>query len=455
MEPFYITPINDAVAHYTSIFENNRTAIEQHSAPSLNALRKSAIAFFKEQGIPNKTNELYKYTDLTPVFGRDFNSQNNKIPTLDLNAVFHCNVPELNAYFVTMINGRYHSDNQLTELQLKGIIVCSLNEAAEKYPDLFQQHYGKYTNYQQSVVALNTAFAQDGLFIYIPKGQVIEKPIQIVSLLQTEEHLMIQPRNLIIVESNSEVRIIQCDHTITPHQYLSNTVTEVIVGENAIFDFYNLQDEHNWSSRIHSVFIHQLKQSNVLTSTITLNGGFIRNNLYISHQGIGCETQATGILLADLEQHIDNYVSIAHKFPNCYSNQLFRSILGHHSKGVFTGRIYVEKNAQKTQAFQSNNNVLLSETAKMHTRPQLEIYADDVKCSHGATVGQINEDALFYLRARGISKEEARLMLMYAFSHEVIKKIRVEALRERVAELVERRLRGELTRCASCMLNCK
>jgi Fe-S cluster assembly protein SufD len=263
-----------------------------------------------------------------------------------------------------------------------------------------------------------------------------------------------QHRNLIIVEENADITLIICDHTLSPQKFLTNAVTEVYVGQNAHFDIIRVQNEHNNACKITHTFIHQEKDSTASSNNITLHGGLIRNSTYHYLQGEGSESLSFGLYLADKWQHIDNFVNVEHLAPNCRSNQLFKGVLDDMSTAAFNGRIFVARDAQGTAAYQKNNNILLTDDAKMDTKPQLEIYADDVKCSHGATVGQIDENAMFYLQSRGIDRREARLMLMFGFAHEVLQNIRIEPLRERMDNLVMQRLKGELSRCASCMVKC-
>ncbi|MBE3139957.1 MAG: Fe-S cluster assembly protein SufD, partial [Thermoplasmata archaeon] len=298
------------------------------------------------------------------------------------------------------------------------------------------------------------AMASDGVFIYVPEGVTLTKPVQIVDLVQSEEDMFNQHRNLIIVEKNAEFSLIICDHTLSPQKFLTNAVTEVFVGENAHFDIIRVQNEHNNACKITHTFIHQEKNSVASSNNMTLHGGLIRNSTYHYLGGEGAESYSYGLFLADKWQHIDNFVNVDHAFPHCTSNQLFKGVLDDMSTGAFNGRILVRPDAQGTLAYQKNNNILLTDDAKMDTKPQLEIYADDVKCSHGATVGQLDGDALFYLQSRGINKREARLMLMFGFAHEVIQNIKIVALRERMDNLVMQRLKGELSRCASCLVKC-
>ena len=441
---------------YYRLYEENIKRITEYSAPFINSFRKDAIADFYKAGIPGKKNESYKYTNLDLFFNHDYKSYFIPGPDDFIKAEqFRCDVADLDAYGVVLLNGFYPTINgRLRELP-GGIWIGSLNEAAKKFSDKIERHYGKYVNgSSDGLVHLNTAMASDGVFVYVPEGAVLKRPVQVVNLVESETDMFSQHRNLIIVEDNADFTMIICDHTLSPVKFLTNAVTEVYVGENAHFDLMRVQNEHNNACKITHTFIHQEKDSSVSSNNITLHGGLVRNSTHHYLGGEGAETNSYGLFLADKWQHVDNYVSVDHAYPNCSSNQLFKGVLDEMATGSFNGRIYVHKDAQKTSAYQRNNNILLTDDAKMYTKPQLEIYADDVKCSHGATVGRLNDDALFYMQSRGISKREALLMLMFGFAHEVIRNIKVEALQERMDGLVMQRLKGELSRCASCMVKC-
>ncbi|MBC8342830.1 MAG: Fe-S cluster assembly protein SufD, partial [Bacteroidetes bacterium] len=299
----------------------------------------------------------------------------------------------------------------------------------------------------------------DGVFAWIPENTLLEKPLQIVNLVSQPENSffqpLIQPRNLVVVEKNSHVRLVFCDHTLSNNPSLTNMVTEIFVDEGASIEICNLQNQNNQGALISNLHIHQKDKSKVTVNTITLNGGFVRNNTSIIIDGEHAEANIFGTHLTDRTQHVDNNTFIDHRKPNSTSNELFKAILDEEASGVFRGRIMVRKDAQNTNSYQANNNLLLTDQAKMNTMPQLEIYADDVKCSHGATVGYLGADELFYLRSRGICEKEARLLLMNAFVGEIVDKIHIPALRDRITFLVSKRLRGELSHCATCVLNCR
>jgi Fe-S cluster assembly protein SufD len=441
---------------YSVIYSENIEKISAYSSPYINSFRKQAFEKFRELGIPTKKNEAYKYTNLNIFFDHDYANYFIPVASDFVKAEeFRCDVADLDTHGIVLLNGFYPTIYEKLRKLPGGAWVGSLNEAASKFPGLIEKHYGKYA-YGESdgLINLNTAMAPDGMFIYVPEGAALEKPIQIVNLVYSEEDIFNQHRNLIIIEKDAEASVIVCDHTLSPKKFLTNAVTEIFVGENSHFDIVRVQNEHNNAGKVTHTFIHQERNSVTSSNNMSLHGGLIRNSTYHYLGGQGAETSSYGLFLTDRWQHVDNYINVDHAFPNCTSNQLFKGVLDDMSTGAFNGRILVRKDAQGTLAYQRNNNIILTDDAKMDSKPQLEIYADDVKCSHGATVGQIDEDALFYLQSRGINKHEARLMLMFGFAHEVIQNIKIAPLRERMDNLVMQRLKGELSRCASCMVKC-
>ena len=443
-------------AKYFGLYLENIGKITDISSPYINSFREEAIEKYRELGIPTRKNEAYKYTNLDPFFNHDYRNYFMPVPDDFVKAEeFRCDIQDLDTHGFVLLNGFYPTINDKLRQLPTGVWIGSLNEAAGKFGDLIRKHYGKYAkSNSDGLVHLNTAMASDGVFIYVPKGVVIGKPIQVVDLVHSDEDMFNQHRNLIIVEENAEISLIICDHTMTPQKFLTNAVTEIYVGENSHFDIIRVKNEHNNACKITHTFIHQEKNSTASSNNITLHGGLIRNSTYHHLAGEGAQSLSFGLYLTDKWQHVDNFVNVEHDAPNCTSNQLFKGVLDDMSTGAFNGRILVNPDAQGTVAYQRNNNILMTDDAKMDTKPQLEIYADDVKCSHGATVGQIDENALFYLQSRGINKREARLMLMFGFAHEVIQNIKIEPLRERMDNLVMQRLKGELSRCASCMVKC-
>ena len=439
---------------FIDLYINNLELLKDCAADFVNNARSEAIESFKILGVPDKKIEKYKYTDLKTAFDKEFEVYftPHKI-MFSSDDIFKCNIPELDTYKIYLVNGFYYGQNKLENIN--GVIWGSFAEAAREYPELISKYYNKQAdNTNDGITALNTAFAQDGIFIYFPKGAILDKPLQIINLLQNHEDTFVQYRNLFIFEESAQAKVLVCDHTLSNNKFLTNCVTEIAVEQSASVELVRMQNEHNEAVHVSSDYAVQQANSIYNSHTITLHGGLVRNNISVKLEGEHCENHTYGLSITDKKQHVDNHTFIDHAVPNCESNELFKAVMDEQSVGVVNGRILVRQDAQKTQAFQQNNNLLLLYDAKMYTKPQLEIYADDVKCTHGATVGQLNEEALFYMRSRGIGEKEARMLQLFGFVYDVLQKLNLEVLRERVAELVNKRLRGELSRCEGCDIEC-
>ena len=447
------TPIREELIN---LYQNNLDLIAGGSADLLNRHRQDAIMNFNRLGIPSQKNEKYKYSKIESLFSNEYKKYfAPKRIAFNVDDIFRCDIPELDTHLALVLNGFYLSKGEKLTTLPSGVIYGSLAEAAVKLPDLVNGRYNTLAeNQTDGLVALNTAFAQDGVFIYIPRNVVEIKPIQIINLLMSDTNQMVQYRNLIVVEEGGQANVLVCDHTLSPKRFLSNVVTEIFVGRNAQLEFVKMQNQHNDSAQLTHTYAHQQADSRLVTNVLSLHGGFIRNNLAVTLAGEGADAQLYGLYLTDRTQHTDNSTFIDHAVPNCTSNELYKGILDDQATGAFNGKIMVRRDAQKTQAYQSNNNLLLTADARMNTKPQLEIYADDVKCSHGATVGQLDNEALFYMRTRGIGEREAKLLLMFGFAHDVVKRISIDTLRERIDDMVNKRLRGELSRCQNCPMHC-
>jgi Fe-S cluster assembly protein SufD len=451
-----ITGIYQVEDELTGLFEQNKGIIMGEGTEVLNKPRNRAIENFKKWGLPPKRSENYKYMDFPSLFQKEYRKYFSPKPIVfEMEDLFRCDIPELDTHLIVLLNGFYYQKQEsLRELE-HGIIIGSLKEASIRYPDLVSKYYNEQAGQvAEGVVALNTAFVQDGMFIYIPANASAEKPFQVINMLLSDEPLFVQHRNLVILEENSHANIVICDHTLSSQNFLTNSVTEIVAGRNSTLNYTKIQNEHNDAALINSRFVQQEAGSNVNSTVITLHGGLVRNNLYVKLMGEYCENTSSGLFLTDQNQHVDTFTWIEHAAAHCNSNQFYKGVLDDASSGAFNGRILVKRGAQKTNAYQKNHNLLLTNEAKMNTKPQLEIYADDVKCSHGATVGQLDKEALFYLRSRGIGEDEARLLMMFAFAAEITNNIGVAKLRERISDLVNKRLRGELSRCHNCAMHC-
>lgn len=445
---------NNVVKSFVDLYIANMELLTEGVSAEVNNVRADAIESFLLKGIPNKKDERYKYTDILAVFEKEyekyFASQHISVAQADL---FKCDVPNLNAYLAMVVNG-FYIGQKLTVLP-NGAVYGSFAAAANEYPDLFDRYYNKVAdNDAEGLTSLNTAFAQDGIFVYVPKGVVLDKPIQIVNVLVATEDILVQPRNLFIFGENSQAKIAVCDHTLSANGFLTNSVSEVFLDRSAVVEMVKMQNENNSSTNISNIYVHQAAQSSYTANAITLHGGLIRNNVTANLNGEGCENRLTGLYIVDKDQQVDSRTVVNHNVPRCLSNQLYKGVLDDNGIAAFNGMVYVARDAQKTEAYQTNRTLQLTDEAKVYTKPQLEIYADDVKCSHGATVGQPDTDQLFYMQARGIGEREAKLLQMFGFAHEVIQHIGIEPLRDRIDELVNKRLRGELSRCNECEMHC-
>lgn len=441
---------------YIDIYTQFRNKIDANSSAVLNDCRDAALVAFKEKGFPSDRLEDYKYMNVAEQFKQDYGLNINRLP-LKGNPyfAFRCEVPNLATNLYYVLNDMFSADFLPPMDYPEGVFVGGLKDFSEKYPDVCSNYYGRIADLKDNgIVAFNTMFAQDGFVIYIPAGVVLEKPIQLINVLKSNMDSIVTRRILIIAEDNAQVKLLVCDHTMDESQYLVTQVTEIFAGKNALVDFYELEENSDKVVRFSSAYTKQEEASNVLINNLTLNCGVTRNNYFVRLQGEHAEAYVCGMIVADKQQKVDNFVYMDHAVPHCQSTQLFKYVVQEHATGSFCGRILVEKDAQKTQAYQTNHNLCTSEAARMYSKPQLEIYADDVKCSHGLTTGQLDEEALFYMRSRGISEEEARLMLVKAFTADVLEHVRIDTLKTRLGDLIEKRFRGEKARCGNCAV-CK
>lgn len=442
----------NAQQQYIDLFRQNRPLIDGHSAPLMNALRDRAFADFRRLGFPTRKVEEYRYTDMQEVFAPDYgvNLQRVQFP-VNPHDIFKCSVPNLSTSLYFVVNDLFH-DSALPKAQLpEGVIVGSLCRLAKEQPELLESYYGQLAKTgTDAVAALNTMLAQDGLLIYVPKGVVVDKTIQVVNILRSDVDLMANRRVLIVLEQGAQAKVLFCDHAMDERNFLATQVCEVFVGENAHLELYDLEATHLLSRRVTSTYVRQETYSTLNMCTITMHNGLSRNTLEVDLAGPYAETSVNGCVVADKQEHVDNNTLIRHSVPHCQSNELYKYVLDDSAVGAFAGKVLVVPDAQKTISNEVNANLCASADARMYTQPMLEIYADDVKCSHGSTVGQLNEQALFYMRQRGISEAEARLLLKFAFVGEVIDSIKLEALRDRLHYLMEKRFRGELSHCEGC-----
>lgn len=442
---------------YIDTFAHFADYARQHEPQPFFDLRNAAFQRYKSAGqLPNSLCEKYRHAALEELYRNEYDfSPIPKDVFVDLNEYFHCEIEDLDTYVVLMSNGAYYEQNHGSGDLPDGVVVCNLKEAKQKYPDLVQRYYGRSTTQANDTFAdLNTMFAADGLFVYVPDNVTLTKSIQIVNLTHGFGNKNIFQRNLVVVGQNAALSLIVCDHTLNNSHNFVVDVTESHLCRGATMKYHVLQNEPNLSGVINSHFVTLGEQSHFDSFVLSFHGGLIRNNLHVQYAGERAATGLYGLNLTDRQQRIDNYTLVDHLVPNCSTLQLYKGILDDEAQGSFYGKIIVRPGAVHTEAMQTNRNLCLTGTTKMRTKPQLEIYADDVKCNHGATVGRLDETALFYLRQRGIGLKEAKLMLMFAFANDILLKMDILPLRAKVASLINSRLRGEFSDCNQCLLNC-
>ena len=441
---------------YIDLYRETAGMIKSHSAGVLNGVRDKAFEDFCRQGFPSRKVERYRYTDMSKLFEPDYGLNLNRLEIpINPYEAFKCDVPNLSTSLYFVVNDAFYT-KQLPKTELPdGVIVDSLCRVATENPGLIERYYACMAKTEDdAITALNTMLAQDGLLVYVPKNVKLDRAVQVINILRSDVDLMVNRRVLIILEQGAEAKFLFCDDSADDRHFLTTQVIEAYVDENASLDLYCLEETHVKNTRVSNVYIEQQAYSRVNHNVITLHNGVTRNKLDLVFKGEGAECFANGCVIADKTQRVDNNTLIDHQVPHCTSNELYKYVLDDDAVGAFAGRVLVRHDAQKTNSQETNNNLVAAKTARMYTQPELEIYADDVKCAHGCTVGQLNDAAMFYMRQRGISEKEAKLLLEFAFVNEVIDKMELAPLRERLHILVEKRFRGELNRCEGCRL-CK
>ncbi len=412
---------------------------------NLHNIRTEAITAFEKQGFPTKKDEEWKYTSLKSVLKHDYSVfpvAENSIEFKDVKKYF---LHEIESYKLVFIDGVYSSF--LSSTTHDGYDICLMSSALKKpkYKMIIDNYFNKITDKNNSTSNLNTAFSMEGAFINIPKNIVLPKPIQIINFYTgNEKEILLQPRNLVIVGENSHVQIIERHQSLSSNVVLTNAVTEIYANKRAIVHYYKIQNDHENASLIDSTYVQQKDSSIVSVNTYSFGGKLTRNNLAFFHEGEYIESHLNGISILNKKQHVDNHTLVKHQEPNCDSFELYKGIYDDASTGVFNGKVIVDKVAQKTNAFQQNNTILIGDKATINAKPQLEIFADDVKCSHGCTIGQLDESAMFYMQSRGIPKKEAKALLLYAFGNDVVEKIKIPALKTRIAKLIATKLGVQL-----------
>ena len=403
-------------------------------------IRKKAIDTFEEKGFPTKKEEDWKYTSLNAIINKDYSISPKVDKEVKYEKVREYFLHDIDSYKIVFIDGVFSSF--LSKTTHDGLDVCLLSSvlSKQKYKAIIEAYYNKIAS-KDSITSLNTAFAKEGAYINIPNNKEVDKPIEIINFSTgNETALMMQPRNLIIVGENTHVQIIERHQSLSDNAVFTNSVTEIFAEKRAYLDFYKIQNDKENASLIDNTFIHQEQNSNCSVHTFSLGGKITRNNLNFSQNGEHCDSTLKGVTILKAKQHVDHNTLVNHISPNCESHQDYKGLYADSSTGVFNGRVIVEKEAQKINAFQKNNNILIDDNATVNAKPQLEIFADDVKCSHGCTIGQFDEDALFYIRSRGIGLKEAQALLMYAFANTVLETVKIPELKRRINKLIAEKI---------------
>lgn len=399
-------------------------------------VRNNAIKVFEEEGFPTRKQEAWKYTSLNALLKNDYSIFPNNTRTIELKDVRKYFLHEIDTYKLVFIDGVYSSF--LSSTTHDSLDICLLSSALNKpkYKAVIEAYFNK-TAVKDSLTSLNTAFAKEGAYIHIPKNKEVEKPIEILNFSTgNEAAILLQPRNLIVVGENAHVQIIERHQSLNENEVLTNSVTEIFAEKRAYVDYYKIQNDAHSASLIDNTYISQEQESHCRVHTFSFGGKLTRNNLNFYQKGERCDSTLNGITIIEGKQHVDHNTLVHHIAPNCESHQDYKGIFSDSSTGVFNGKVYVEKEAQKLDAFQKNNNILVDDKATINSKPQLEIFADDVRCSHGCTIGQLDEDAMFYLQSRGIGKKEARALLMYAFANNVLESVQIPELKARITKLI-------------------
>lgn len=412
---------------------------EAENTLSFHQERKESIDRLEEFGFPTVKDEEWKYTNLLPIIKNEYalSAQESIVSKKLLNEYI---LTQTETNIIVFVNGKLN--RELSDIDAANATICSLSEAEKNHSAVVKKYWGKaLSENPDSLVSLNTALSSEGVFIHVPKGTVVEKPIQIVYFsTNVSSDLFLQTRNLIVIEENAQVQVTERHQNIDQKEVFTNSVTEIFAHDNSLIDFYKIQNDKRNCSLIDNTWVKQGKNCTCTVDTFSFGGKFIRNNLSFILDGQHSESNMRGITLIGENQLVDHHTLVDHAVPNCQSNEMYKGIFDDNAKGVFNGKVMVRPDAQKTNAFQSNNNLLLTDSASIDTKPQLEIYADDVACSHGCTVGQLDDDALFYLRSRGIPYKEAQAMLMYAFANDVLSNVKIPELKQKINRIIAEKL---------------
>lgn len=441
-----------ALDQYLSLYAHHADTIAAHSPALLNDRREAALAALQGQRLPRRGDEGYEKTDIDALFAPDYGLNITRVPFgVDMAASLRCGVPNLSTLMAVVVGDIYHPSATLAANLPEGVTMMSLAEAARLHHDRVAQLFGTIAGTDSATTALNTLLVQDGVYVRLEPGVKLDKPLQLINVFNTTAPSMAVRRLLIDIADGASARLIVCDHTqLADIDYLSSQVIEISLGRDASFELYDMEESSSHTHRVSELYARQDSGSTLSVSSLALIGGATRNSYNIRPQGEHCTTELSGLAIGGGAQLIDNATRVRHSVARCASSQLFKYVLFDKAQGAFEGTVIVDEGADYTDAHQTNRNLLASPDARMHTMPQLEIYCDEVKCSHGAATGQLDDEALFYMRQRGIDAADARMMLVQAFMADVIDTVHYEPLRDRLRHLVELRLSGRAAICADC-----
>lgn len=444
---------DNSVQQYLDLWRENRELLETKAPAFMNAARQEAAAVLAAAGFPRKGDEGYAEADIDAMFSPDLGVNIARVPfRVDPSGAFRCSVPNISTLTGFIANDIFAAGDALTHRLPEGVRVCSLAQAWQEKPEILEKYYNRIAPQANGAVALNTLLAQDGVLVHVKRGVRLEKPVQLVNILGGANVPMLAVRRLLVVlEENSSIKLLLCDHSDDVQPNVSDAVVEVHLAAGSDLQMYDMEESSSVTSRYANISVCQERDSHLLLNVSTLRCGTTRNDIRVSLDGEGAVCRMSGMAVSDGSQLADTSATVLHNAPRCVSNQTFKYIVDENGRGAFQGLIRVAEGAHHTEAYQNNRNILAARTATMHTQPQLEIYCDDVKCSHGAATGQIDPRAMFYMQSRGIPRTEARTMLMQAFMADVIDGVAIDALRDRLRHLVERRLCGIQTTCGSCV----
>ena len=433
---------------YIQLFTDHRHLLDKGSCPVMNVARDAAASLLAEKGLPTKRTEEYRYTDVQASFAPDYGVNLQRLmPNVDPYSVYKCNVPNLSTTLLFVVNDTPIPLPENTHLP-EGVRIARLSESN----DSIAEYYNRAATDNDTIAALNTMLAQDGILIYIPANTALKHPVQIVNVCDAKQPMLSNRRLLVVAEEAAEAQIILCDHTAGSASYLTTMVTEVFAAKDAKIDICTIEENAENHDKYAHYYINQEAHSRVTMNGVTLHTGRTCNRVRVRLFGEYAESQTAGAVIAGGKELVDNHLVVEHIAPNCHSDMLFKYVLDGESVGAFAGKVLVHEGAQQTSSQQTNANLCASPEARVFSQPMLEIYADDVKCNHGSTIGKLDENALFYMRQRGIPESEARLLLQHAFVNEVLQRIEPEHLRDRLAHLVELRFRGALQKCDGCKM---